>query len=68
MSGAYKIIYHGSSLNLTLNHVTVNIRVEGAILVNSEEAILAHSKGATHRSRVRLQVEYKTENPPQLKF
>jgi hypothetical protein len=29
---------HGSSLDLTLGHVTVDIRVEGAILTHSEEA------------------------------
>jgi hypothetical protein len=36
---------HGSSLDLTLGHVTIDIRVEGAILVHSEEAILMHSEG-----------------------
>jgi hypothetical protein len=51
---------HGSSLDLTLGHVTIDIRVE--------ETILAHSEGATPCSRVRLQVEYKTGNPPQLEF
>jgi hypothetical protein len=55
---------HGSSLDLTLGHVTVNIHSEGAILVHSEGAILvhwkepywhtwkeplAHLEGATHR-------------------
>jgi hypothetical protein len=59
--------YYGSSLDLTLDHVTVDIHSEGAILVHSE-GTLAHSERATHRSRVRLQVEYKTENPPQLEF
>jgi hypothetical protein len=37
---------HGSSLDLTLGHVTIDIRVEGAILVHSEGAILVHSEGA----------------------
>jgi hypothetical protein len=37
---------HGSSLDLTLGHVTVDIRVEGAILAHSEGAILVHSEGA----------------------
>jgi hypothetical protein len=41
--------YHGSSMDLTLGHVTVNIHSEEAILVHSKGAILAHSKGATHR-------------------
>jgi hypothetical protein len=36
---------HGSSLDLTLGYVTIDIRVEGAILVHSEGAILMHSKG-----------------------
>jgi hypothetical protein len=40
---------HGSSLDLTLGHVTLDIHSEGAILVHSEGAILAHSEGATHR-------------------
>jgi hypothetical protein len=40
---------HGSSLNLTFGHVTVNIHSEGAILVHSKGAILAHSEEATHR-------------------
>jgi hypothetical protein len=70
----------GSSLDLTLGHVTVDIHSEGAILVHSEGAILAHSEGTTgtlgrnhwHTRKepptVRLQVEYKTGNPPQLEF
>jgi hypothetical protein len=37
---------HGSSLDLTVGHVTINIRVEGAILAHLEGAILAYSKGA----------------------
>jgi hypothetical protein len=38
---------HGSSLDLTLGHVTIDIRVEGAILVHSEGAILMHSEETT---------------------
>jgi hypothetical protein len=38
---------HGSSLDLTLGHVTIDIRVEGAILVHSEGAILVHSEGTS---------------------
>jgi hypothetical protein len=67
--------YHGSSLNLTLGHVTVDIRVKGAILAHSREPYwhirkepLAYWEGATHRSRARPQVEYKTGNSPQLEF
>jgi hypothetical protein len=37
---------HGSSLDLILGYVTVNIHSEGAILVHSEGAILVHSEGA----------------------
>jgi hypothetical protein len=51
----FAVACHGSSLDLTLGHVTADIRVEGAIL--------AHSEGATHRSRVRLEVEYKLGIP-----
>jgi hypothetical protein len=48
-------VCHGSSLDLSLGHVTVDIHSEGAILVHSEgsilvhleEAILAHSEGTT---------------------
>jgi hypothetical protein len=36
--------YHGSSLDLTFDHVTIDIRVEGAILVHSEEVILVYSE------------------------
>jgi hypothetical protein len=39
--------YHGSSLDLILGHVTIDIRVEGAILVHSEGAILVHSEGTS---------------------
>jgi hypothetical protein len=51
---------HGSSLDLTLGHVTIDIRVEGAILVHSEGAILVHSEktfnilGRSHPSFTRL--------------
>jgi hypothetical protein len=38
---------YGSSLDLIFSHVTIDIRVEGAILVHSEEAILMHSEETT---------------------
>jgi hypothetical protein len=42
-----EILCHGSSLDLTFGYVTIDIRVEGAILVHSEEAILVHSEGTS---------------------
>jgi hypothetical protein len=38
---------HGSSLDLIFGHVTIDIRVEEAILIHSEGAILMHSEGTT---------------------
>jgi hypothetical protein len=38
--------YHGSSLDLTFGHVTINIHSKEAILVHSEEAILVYSENA----------------------
>jgi hypothetical protein len=38
---------HGSSLDLILGHVTIDIRVEEAILVHSEGVMLIHSEETT---------------------
>jgi hypothetical protein len=48
VSTPFKPVCHGSSLDLTLDHVTIDIRMEGAILVHSEEAILMHSEETTN--------------------
>jgi hypothetical protein len=52
--------YHGSSLDLTFSYVTIDIRMEGAILAHSERAILKHSErttGTFGRSHFRLNIK-----------